>query len=180
MRRIIVFIVLILFLLPLCSIAEFYRYKDENGVLRFTDNIMDVPENQRAEQRKYSEADDLLTPEQKAKKRLQDNEKQDLSEKEKDSENSNGKKDKSAVPDKSGKLDELNKITQQLAQERNDLVKEREALEKLREQANTKSKKDKYNESAKRYNEKSNDYAKRTEEHTKNIKAFQDQQKNGG
>ncbi|MFC1813099.1 DUF4124 domain-containing protein [Thermodesulfobacteriota bacterium] len=36
--------------------AEFYRYKDENGVTRFTDNIVDVPMDQRKGVHKYETA----------------------------------------------------------------------------------------------------------------------------
>ena len=36
--------------------AEFYRYRDKNGVLRFTDNIVDVPKDQRKGANKYETA----------------------------------------------------------------------------------------------------------------------------
>jgi len=32
---------------PTTVCAEFYKYRDQNGVLRFTDNIADVPKDQR-------------------------------------------------------------------------------------------------------------------------------------
>ena len=35
--------------------AEFYKYKDSNGVLRFTDNLAEVPENQRPKADIYKE-----------------------------------------------------------------------------------------------------------------------------
>jgi membrane-associated HD superfamily phosphohydrolase len=35
--------------------AEFYKYKDSTGVLRFTDNLSEVPENQRKSVDKYKE-----------------------------------------------------------------------------------------------------------------------------
>ena len=40
--------------IPIC--AEFYKYRDANGVLRFTDNLMDVPEDQRENLQTYREA----------------------------------------------------------------------------------------------------------------------------
>lgn len=49
------------------SWGEFYRYRDANGVLRFTDNIAEVPENQRPKVKQYGEATDGMTPEEKAK-----------------------------------------------------------------------------------------------------------------
>jgi len=36
--------------------AEFYRYTDENGVVRFTDNMLEVPEAQRKAAGRYSES----------------------------------------------------------------------------------------------------------------------------
>jgi len=46
--------------IPVC--AEFYKYRDANGVLRFTDNLMDVPEDQRENLKSYRE---VVTPEEK-------------------------------------------------------------------------------------------------------------------
>jgi len=48
------YIVLILFLSTICF-AEFYKYKDSNGYLRFTDNLAEVPEDQRPKADKYKE-----------------------------------------------------------------------------------------------------------------------------
>ena len=51
--------------IPAC--AEFYKYRDANGVLRFTDNLMDVPEDQRENLKSYTE---VVTPEEKNRKSL--------------------------------------------------------------------------------------------------------------
>jgi hypothetical protein len=45
---------LILFVSTICF-AEFYKYKDSNGILRFTDNLAEVPESQRPKVDKYNE-----------------------------------------------------------------------------------------------------------------------------
>ena len=52
-RMVIVFLVL-LFLPGLVS-AEIYKYRDPNGVLRFTDNLMEVPISQREHVEQYQE-----------------------------------------------------------------------------------------------------------------------------
>lgn len=60
-----------LFILLLFSVnaqAEFYRYTDENGTVRFTDDLSVVPADQRPEISTYSEPDDKLTEEEKAAK----------------------------------------------------------------------------------------------------------------
>ncbi len=49
-------------LVPIPVFAEFYKYRDANGVLRFTDNLMDVPEDQRENLQSYRE---VVTPEEK-------------------------------------------------------------------------------------------------------------------
>jgi len=59
--RILVLITL-LSLLPIPACAEYYKYKDANGVTRFTDNLMDVPEDQRDKLKSYKE---VITPEEK-------------------------------------------------------------------------------------------------------------------
>ena len=54
---------------PLQAGAEFYRYTDENGVLRYTDNLQEVPPEKRSQLKKYKEVEDDLTPAQREAKR---------------------------------------------------------------------------------------------------------------
>ena len=70
MKRIAGIVVLFLVLVawPAASTAEFYRYYDENGALRFTDNLAEVPEDQQPQVKRYQEEDDFLTPRQRAEK----------------------------------------------------------------------------------------------------------------
>jgi len=44
-----------MFLIASNVLSDFYKYKDQNGVLRFTDNLSEVPENQRHQVDKYKE-----------------------------------------------------------------------------------------------------------------------------
>jgi hypothetical protein len=46
-------IALVLVMVPALSQAEFYKYRDANGVLRFTDDITEVPADQRAQLKEY-------------------------------------------------------------------------------------------------------------------------------
>lgn len=56
-----IFVLLVaLSLIPITVFAEFYKYKDANGVLRFTDNLLDVPKDQREKIQTYKE---VVTPE---------------------------------------------------------------------------------------------------------------------
>ena len=61
-------IILILAGLPSLVCAEFYKYRDGNGILRFTDNLSEVPKDQRPEIKTYQEADDFLAPWQREEK----------------------------------------------------------------------------------------------------------------
>ena len=53
-KLIIIYCGLILFVSSICF-AEFYKYKDSDGILRFTDNLAEVPEAQRPKVDKYKE-----------------------------------------------------------------------------------------------------------------------------
>ena len=51
----IVTMLLILVVLPVLVSAEIYKYRDQNGVLRFTDNLAEVPISQRENMEQYQE-----------------------------------------------------------------------------------------------------------------------------
>jgi len=51
----IVTILLVLLVLPMLVSAEIYKYRDQNGVLRFTDNLTEVPIDQRKNIEQYKE-----------------------------------------------------------------------------------------------------------------------------
>jgi hypothetical protein len=55
----IMMLLMILVLIPGVCFAEFYKYRDANGVLRFTDNLADVPKHQRDNIEQYQE---IITP----------------------------------------------------------------------------------------------------------------------
>jgi hypothetical protein len=51
----IVIMLLILLALPALASAEIYKYRDQNGILRFTDNLAEVPVEQRENMDQYQE-----------------------------------------------------------------------------------------------------------------------------
>lgn len=55
------------------AFAEYYRYRDKNGVLRFTDNLAEVPADQRPEMKRYKET---KTPPPAVEKRVSGKRKQ--------------------------------------------------------------------------------------------------------
>jgi len=53
--RYVLMVLLIGFMVATYALADFYRYRDKNGVLRFTDDLTEVPEDQRPKLKKYKE-----------------------------------------------------------------------------------------------------------------------------
>ena len=56
---------LILLLMPALVAAELYRYIDENGVIHFTDNYIEIPENQRLKVEIIDRLNETSPPEMK-------------------------------------------------------------------------------------------------------------------
>jgi hypothetical protein len=56
---------LVLLLLPALVLAELYRYTDERGVIHFTDNYIEIPENQRSKVEIINRRDETTPPEVK-------------------------------------------------------------------------------------------------------------------
>jgi len=73
-----VIIALSLILVPLISSAEFYKYRDESGVLHYTDDLSKIPEDQLPKVDTYEERDDFILPELKQPK-IEDEKRQKLS-----------------------------------------------------------------------------------------------------
>ena len=90
--------------IPIC--AEFYKYRDANGVLRFTDNLMDVPEDQREKLQSYRE---VVTPEEKPQ----------ISE---------SAQNAAALKNRNNRIEQMNGEREALAQTFNDLETERKAI----------------------------------------------------
>ncbi len=114
---------LILLLAPSLAFAEFYKYRDENGALIYTDDLAKVPEDQRPKVSTYQEAEDLLTPVEKYKKRQQEAAARGQSE---------GVKPKKKKRNLSSpKRTELEKNRTALLQEKAELVNKQQALSKF-------------------------------------------------
>ena len=72
MRLLFALLFLICMLLPSSVLAEYYQYRDQNGVLRFTDNLADIPEDQRQQIESYTESEDFVMTEEESLEYLQD------------------------------------------------------------------------------------------------------------
>lgn len=96
----------VLSLVPIPACAEYYRYKDTDGVIRFTDNLLNVPEDQRENIQTYKEA---LTPGPKP-------------------ETSDAPRGKLDSKGRNGRVEELNSERESLEQVFKDLDAERKLL----------------------------------------------------
>jgi hypothetical protein len=70
MYRLLALLMMLYLWLPTTVWAEFYKYKDPNGTWHFTDNIAEVPEDQRPQMESYIGQEDLVAPEEKRQKVL--------------------------------------------------------------------------------------------------------------
>jgi flagellar motility protein MotE (MotC chaperone) len=64
MKYLRIFIIITLLIFSVSAAAEFYKYVDEDGSVRFTDDINQVPEAQRAKIRSYVESENQDSAEQ--------------------------------------------------------------------------------------------------------------------
>ena len=161
MRYASVVIALTLMLVPFISSAEFYKYRDKSGVLLYTDDISEIPKDQRPKIDAYSEPDDFITPEQKQQK-IEDAEKA-----QKDDAAANRVKDKDAMR---AKLDNtkiaLDKEYEELKKAKQDLIDARADVNKSA--ADTKA----YEEKILQLNERIKDFQKRRQAFAKEADAF--------
>ena len=72
MRLLYALLFLICMWLPSSVLAEFYQYRDQNGVLRFTDNLADIPEDLREQTESYTESQEFVMTEEESPEYLQD------------------------------------------------------------------------------------------------------------
>ncbi len=152
---------------PVC--AEFYRYKDKDGVLRYTDNLAEVPEDQQPAT--YKEMADFLPPEgqQKESSAVQDNKVQE------------NKVEEKAEPDNRQGTDisSLREEEKQFAEKRAELEKEyaglvteRQSLAKEKDTANSTESRKAYNGKVMKLNEQIEAYEKKRDAFQKEIEAF--------
>jgi len=99
-------ILAVLSLIPIPACAEYYKYKDTNGTIRFTDNLLDVPKDQRENIQTYKES---VSPEPKP-------------------EASGVVKEEATLIDKNSRIEQLNSERESLEQSFKDLEAERNFL----------------------------------------------------
>ena len=153
------------FLLSVSAFAEFYKYTDENGNVRFTDDINQVPAEQRSKIRSYEESQS-----------------EETSEPEKTAETAEQSEPQSNFPDLSednaeeGSLEELknriDQIKEELDQEYAALMKEKEQLAEERKNAKDNTQIESYNKKIEGYNKRGENFMKKQKERDALIQDF--------
>jgi flagellar motility protein MotE (MotC chaperone) len=146
--------------------AEFYKYVDEEGNVRFTDDINEVPEAQRANIRSYEESVSEGSSEQEVSRENQTDQAAadqqtnfpDLSDNEQES-----------LDDAKKRIDQLKN---EIDQEYKALLKEKEQLVKEKEQAKTKAQIAEYNKKVDSMNNRVKAYEEKGKTYQAEVDAF--------
>jgi hypothetical protein len=167
MRLIKITIFIIVVLLSAPASAQFYKYVDEDGNIRFTDDINQVPEAQRATVKSYEEA-------------VSDTDVQNEAD-QSDSEvlpNSQQKTEaaEAAADIDLGDLDEaynqLKALRQEIDNEYNELLVEKETLAQEKAEAKTREQVLDYNEKVKQFNERAKAHQQKSKKYEAQVDAY--------
>ncbi len=157
MKYLKIFVLISFLLFSVSASAEFYKYTDEDGNIRFTDDINQVPQEQRSRIRSYVESQSVEVPEQEA---IQENPEK--------SEQQANFPDLSEDVAEEGSPEELksriDEIKQEIDQEYAVLLKEKEQLAADKKQAKTRAQIKSYNKRIESYNTRGQDFMKKQKE----------------
>jgi hypothetical protein len=140
--------------------AEMYRYKDAGGVIRFTDNLADVPEKQRAGMSVYESTSSPSATEQPS------GQNQQVPEKPKSVDSTAGVPQTAEFSNDPSRVDKLLKIKTALDEENAQFMKESLALSEEKKTLSG-------NDAIKAYNEKVNALNARVDDYEKRRAVFQ-------
>ena len=150
------------------AMGEFFKYRDSNGVLRFTDNLAEVPVDQRPGAKSYKEADDYLTPYQKQARAEKERQAAEMAAKE--------AKQGSFAARQTQRMN-LNRTRTELDKEYGELIRAKEALQKEQAGATTPEKQAAYRESVNALNKRIIEYEGRRNAYEEALKNFNAQSK---
>jgi hypothetical protein len=172
--------------LPSSVLAEYYQYRDQNGVLRFTDNLADVPEDQRQQIESYTESEDFVMTEEESLEYLQDTSVQEetgedmegADQSEETGEDVEGadqsEETETARDDNLAQLKKLNQMKAALDEEFAELMEEKQALLQYKESKkniSVKEAKD-YQKKVTLLNQRITDFEERRQAYKKEADAF--------
>jgi hypothetical protein len=149
-----VFLIVFWVLFPISTNAEIYRYTDQNGVLRFTDNIGNIPEHQRKDAINCSGRDNTSKPEAQVQDNLEHRTK------------TNKFQENHAL------ADNLTKVKAELDKEHAKLMEHLDVFSRERAILSTQTTSKDYKEKVKYFNERLADYEKRRKLFQKKLDAY--------
>ena len=158
--------------------GEFYKYRDENGVMRFTDNLVEVPVDQRPGVGRYKEADDDLTPEDR-EKRAQARAAAEESRKAGAEKAREQAAEAAVAAEDAGTIEtaeELNRRNNELFEAYQALDRERQELKKQGANIRTRAASNVYNQKVKALNKRFEAYKKRQAAFQTQVEAFNQKQ----
>ena len=157
------------------AFAEFYKYRDENGVLRFTDDLSMVPPDQRPKIDTYEEVKSSAPPPAAPSAVESSAETPPKAAGEGGKRKALDAKDVSGVAAEHKRLEQMRK---QLEKERGDLARQKQALQEQRARVETEEDARAYDENVQQLNKRIADYEKRRAEFTEqaeSLNALRDQ-----
>lgn len=167
MRLINIPIFIIIVLLSAPASAQFYKYVDEDGNIRFTDDINQVPAQQRATVKSYEEAVSDTDVENEANQS--------------DSEASTNAQQKTAaagpaadidLKDLDAAYDQLKTLRQEIDKEYNELTAEKETLAKEKAEAKTREQVLEYNARVEQFNERARAHQEKSKKYEAQVDAY--------
>ena len=159
-------IIIILFMFSASASAEFYKYVDEEGNVRFTDDINQVPEAQRAKIRSYIESESQEPAEQES---ARENKAEQTSEDQQTDLSDLSDNESESLEDAKKRIDELKS---EIDQEYETLMKEKEQLAKDKEKAKTREQIIEFNKKVDTLNKRVAAYEKKGQDYKALVDAY--------
>lgn len=150
--------------------GEYYKYKDQNGVTRFTDNLADIPEDQRPKVKTYEESESSSAYIESAKDKRQDFKAADSKE--------NRREQRASKARSGSKAEQMRQKRDALESKHAGLMKEKQALEAKRDTIRTAQEVRAYQNEVAQLNTRISAFEKRREAFKKEVDAFNKTQGN--
>lgn len=159
--------------LPVSALAEFYKYRDADGVLRFTDNLAEIPPDQRPDVDRYKQVEDFRPPTPDKPKPTS---RRGGDDEEGEDRRARSKKDQGlSASELAARYQELNDKKAELDAEYQELVAAQEAIREEREAAETREEKFAINQKVMTLNQRIGAFEKKRAEFEQEVQAFNEQ-----